>query len=294
LGHQVPLSGLSHIKHLPLRELDISGCEFNDSHLAVVGHMLDLRKLSMCDDNVKDASFSHLDKLVKLERLYTGGCTSITSTGLSHIKHLPLQALTIIRCNFRDSDMALIGQLSHLTTLVLSENYITSAGLSHITHLPLHTLFIATCSIKDSDLATVAQLSHLRDLSLVKNEDITDVGLSHLTSLKNLQFLYIGGCDNISAAGRAIFGDKVKIINALYGNDDVVDVVENIGWLDTSRQFLCNDLPNEILFGVAQWCRHRRLSIVQRWRNRRVFSLYTYAVIVLICAILWYQFQMVA
>jgi len=139
-------AGLSYLTGLTLQELHVSECSLGDSHMAVIGRMLHLRKLAIFWNlDVKDDSFLHLSKLVNLEEININGCRNITSAGLSHIKHLPIQELYADSAVMNDPDIAALAQFPHLKKLILSENNaITDLGLSYLASLKkLHWLDIS-------------------------------------------------------------------------------------------------------------------------------------------------------
>ena len=138
-----------------------------------------------------------------------------------------------------DADLALIGRLGHLETLMLfSSPTISEVGLSHlrgltrlkylhIRNLPrvsgaslahiaglteLEHLHFDTPRIVDADLAQLSGLVRLSSLVLMLDEtsDLTDAGLVHLEPLTGLRSLQLDRATKITNAGLAHLGKLTK------------------------------------------------------------------------------------
>lgn len=100
-----------------------------------------------------------------------------------------------------DSQMQVVGRLPRLITLQIDHSAgVTSQGLSHLTGLTsLQKLFANNTGIDDAGLAHLQNFRQLNTLD-VSYTKITDEGLKHLTSLPKLEVLRIVGT-NVTDAG---------------------------------------------------------------------------------------------
>lgn len=213
--HDSLLQSLAHMlsaytdKRYPLT-LDLSECV----HITNRG-MRPLRRVK----NLKD---------LKLRR-----CTSITDQGFSNIFNLTaLTSVDLSGCVCHSNGFQELGNLTCLRTLILHGNHrISCKVFQHINKLPqLETLDLSrtdvqlcgshkcACSkapsaltaltslnlrgctlIENKGLAiVVSKLTALRDLNLSWITNLTDVGVSTLTALKNLQTLKLYGCGKVT------------------------------------------------------------------------------------------------
>jgi hypothetical protein len=86
-----------------------------------------------------------------------------------------------------DSDLRLLADLPHVTSLDLTNTRITDRGLVHLSHLPLQSLSLTSTRVTDHGMILLRHLP-LEALALWKT-DIGDEGVHHLrglTTLKNM------------------------------------------------------------------------------------------------------------
>lgn len=92
-----------------------------------------------------------------------------------------------------DNDLFYAEQLTHLSTINISDTSLTDAGLCHLQELPnLLELDISKTRVTDAGLAIIAHVSTLTSLSII-DTNITDNGLSNLSSLARLTYINLNG-----------------------------------------------------------------------------------------------------
>jgi len=117
--------------------------------------------------------------------------------GVDYLSHVTEVALDH---RATDSDLMLIGRLSRLERLSISDSSITDAGLRHLRGLrTLRQLFLHSTPISDGGLAHLNSMGRLQLLTLVDTK-VTDAGLPYLRGLRCLQELDVP----ISIAERGI------------------------------------------------------------------------------------------
>lgn len=88
-----------------------------------------------------------------------------------------------------DMELAHVGRLGRVETLILDVTRISDAGLAHIRGLTrLKELTIAATSVGDAGLGYIEGLTRLQSLNL-NSTRVTDAGLEHLKGTRNLRGL---------------------------------------------------------------------------------------------------------
>ena len=142
-----------------------------------------------------DALAEQIAGLNSLEQLtLTDFEEGMTAGRLAFLKQLHhLHKIDIRNTNLPDQALAPISELSHLEILKLEFNDQLTDGvagyLQSLTHLV--ELDLAFVNITDAAMPSLSKLSGLQRLYLYGTQ-ITDRGVSHLASLKNLRMLYLG------------------------------------------------------------------------------------------------------
>jgi hypothetical protein len=183
------LKGLRHLRTLNL------GKQFTDAGLAHLKDVKTVRTINWgCD--VSDAGLAYLKGWTRLELIHIWD-SSITGTGLEHLKGLPLKHLSILSARapgykqFNDAGMAQVKGFPKLEILSVAGGDITDAGLAHLQGMVhLRHLTLVGDGITDKGLA------HLEALAKGKLEGleilcpgVTDAGLDHLKGMTNLKSL---------------------------------------------------------------------------------------------------------
>lgn len=201
-----------------LRLLDLRGCGAVNAELlgrlSSMEHLVALRLRGYnVDDNCVQAvsRFSHLTSFT-LEESPAG------NVGLAALAQLPLESLTLFRCNAINDeglkivsrwkklrslslrDMAIRGDfftelagLPSLRTLSAVQTMVADAALQHLVDCPqLEELALAQTLVTDNGLEAISRLTNLKRLDLAQTP-ISDQGLAQLANLKQLEWLNVSG-----------------------------------------------------------------------------------------------------
>lgn len=190
--------------------------------------------LDLSGSHIDDKSMAVLEKVKTLQVLYIDNCPYVTRTGLSHIKNMKrLRTLSIGTNGFTDDALEEVAKISSLKNLYAPINRFTDKGLaalknSHsLVFLDLSNTAITGDGLKntlsgnhfdamvlsnmyltDKDLAAISSLDIDR-LSLSNNPLITDIGVRHLSSMKQLKRLDLRGCNRVSATAHQILQSEL-------------------------------------------------------------------------------------
>jgi hypothetical protein len=138
--------------------------------------MKSLRSVVLTQTAVSDAGLANLKYLAALEEVILNRCPNLRGEGLANLKALPkLKTLRLIETKIEDLGLKHIGEMAGLEILDLGDS----------------SLAFGTSSIE---------------------YPLTDAGLVNLRGLKNLEFLTIRSCANVSDKGMvAALKDKPKL-----------------------------------------------------------------------------------
>lgn len=141
--------------------------------------------------NLKLLNDPKYDSLRKLEIIGTPNGGSLPTFNLETVVQVPtLTELRLKRVQLGEQQWASLKQMTNLRILGLDECESREVGMRDLKHLKsLRELSLAWVKIKDQDLQVIGQLTELESLNLTKCSMITDKGLQHLRSLKNLRKL---------------------------------------------------------------------------------------------------------
>ena len=139
-----------------LEHLDITGCDFSDVDVHVIGKLNNLRSL--------DLSF-----------------TKITGIALKELRSIPhLNSLSLCRTDISGENMTYIGSLQSLTELKLDGTNITNSDLTYVSKIKtLRVLTISRTSISDGGAKILRYMIWLEKLKISRTE-ITPAGYVRL------------------------------------------------------------------------------------------------------------------
>lgn len=192
------------IESKSLKWIDLSNTQITDGALTSLSKMKTLTHLYLSDTGITDngvRALSHLSGLKELSLMQTNiSDSSITFlTGLSELEYLDLRGNALT-----DQSLLLLKPLSKLRSLHLNGERLDNTGrsldlvqlsnkglASLATMHKLEQLELSNCGLSDDSLKYLGGLPSLNSLVLSRNHAITDAGLQHLKSLKNLRQLFI-------------------------------------------------------------------------------------------------------
>ncbi len=191
----VGLSYLPKLKHLKrLQTMGWSKTSITDAGLRTLSTMSSLQDLQVCGgEGITDAGIAHLAKMSGLESLaILSDSHSISDTSLGEISKLSQLKRLDLFCSatpFTVSGLNKLNALGQLEYLRVDagqrgEEVLDWSGMTH-----LADLMLGMPQTRDADLVSLGKLTSLKRLQCLTG--ITDVGLSHLAGLTELQFLNI-------------------------------------------------------------------------------------------------------
>ncbi len=213
-GNDMGDNGLVYIKDLPkLEYLCIKGKNFSDRGMVHIKNMKSLKMLSFHEDlsYISDAGLADISEIPNLEYLCLHAMKNITDKGIAHLtKMRSLKQLHIESAKITDKGLLSLSRIKTLEHLELPGplNGITDTGVSSLGTLPnLKSLKInqplrAEDYYTDKSLEALANCKKLEKLG-IGSPGITDVGLSYVAKLPNLNELLLFNCDNITNEGLA-------------------------------------------------------------------------------------------
>ncbi len=191
------LPRLARIK--PLARLDLRSETINDSSLAALTGLTDLKWLRISRTQVTGGGLRKLAALEQLTLLSLEG-PRIDDKALAPIARLPnLQTLHLRFTHIGDASLGQLSRLATLRHLDLSHSKVSGGGLRQIAKIEkLESLTLSHLNIEDADLAHLARLSSLKHLSL-SGTKITAAGLMHLKGLKQFESLDLRLCEGVTS-----------------------------------------------------------------------------------------------
>jgi len=193
--------------------------------LFYIARMGSLKRLYLQESRVSNVGVNRcLPKLTELEELSLF-CPSVNDEGLEFLKDMPkLVYLSLRSGNFTDAGMVHVRKCPPLRIIDLMYLPITDAGIKNLTgHPGMENIRLNYTEVTDRGLGYLKTMPNLKKLTIEKrgpqdlitdtgmmhlaqidslehlrlpNFGITEQGLSHVTRLKNLKYLWVGGNSN--------------------------------------------------------------------------------------------------
>jgi hypothetical protein len=171
------------IRHFKLRAVDISSIQ-----QCPTLENLDLLGTGVGDDGLKAIA----DKCRRLNTLYLE-YSGVTSAGMVHLKHLPLQALLLQFVGIDQAGLEQIAEIKSLQTLSLVGSDVGNLDLGVLAgQTRLKDLYLHATSFGDHNVSGLLQIPSLEMISL-SNTKITERGLQELANHPGLRKLELGG-----------------------------------------------------------------------------------------------------
>jgi len=204
-GLEISDDGIAHISTLvSLKELNISHCVgITDKAILHLNKLISLREinLSWCKQ-ITDKNFHILRELKSLRKLDISRCSNVGNTGLSSICIIE----SLVETNFGacvdvgDPGILIVSKkLTNLIKLHLVYTGVSDQGLKYLTNLHfLIALDITGCAnVTDQGISYLSTLTSLKELNISCTQ-VTDDGLSHLHLLTNLKVLNVSNCNHLT------------------------------------------------------------------------------------------------
>jgi hypothetical protein len=160
-------------------------------HAGMFRTIPDVKVVQLSGAGITDERALALSKLKKLQYIELDE-TSVTSEGLSHLRHAnKLEGLSLSHVS--DATLSSLHQLRQLQAFSLGSSQVTSAATyPQLRHLPrLQSLAIVACpNLNDKGFDAVGTLTDLREFNLYRTS-ITDHALAHVHSLSKLRRLLL-------------------------------------------------------------------------------------------------------
>ena len=269
------LAQLPRLKHLELpmpHHLDPKSylTPYTEKGIKELARVSSLEELFLAGPGVTDAAMAHIAQLVNLRSLNLFACP-VTDEGLAKLAALrALEDLTMMG----DSDVTIGGlnklncldRLTHLRVHSLSQNGapLQIENLSQLEYLMISTEKGST--FHDADLACLANLKRLKWVQMGTQLGITDAGMAHLSGLRAMDRLVIGGT-GVTDRGLAVLANMPRLDFAtINGNftDEGLRHLEGLRGLQyltirsagnfssAAKQRLRSNLPNIYTFALDQ------------------------------------------
>lgn len=195
--------GLDNLKNL--RVLSLINCAAPDGVFREIGTLTDLQRLSLDDTPLTDGHAAEVGKLKQLRALHVNALgpalAALTASGFRLLGALTeLRVLSLSNGTLTDEGLKHLAGLKNLRELDLSETHVTGAGMVHLAGMvELRDLHLGRTGVTDTGMQHLAALKKLEFLSLYRTE-ITDEGLTHVAKLSSLKKLDLSS-SAISNAG---------------------------------------------------------------------------------------------
>lgn len=190
---------MPHIAHLAgLRSLNLGQTDVTDKGLRYIKNLKSLEYLDI-PPRLTDRGMAYIAELTTLKGLYLGGVqiSQVTDAGLRHLSKLTsLEELYLRGERMGDAGLAHLRDLPRLEYLCLFGSHFTDRGMVHVKAMPslrILSFHEKLCRITDAGLVQISEMPKLQILCLHAMKNITDDGLAHLSKLRSLKKLNIGG-----------------------------------------------------------------------------------------------------
>ena len=174
-----------------LEKLVIWGGPVTNDQLKPLSRLAHLKGLVLGQMSIDDGVFQHiraLHDLAYLNLAYTN-----VEGDFTELANLPLQDLRLEGCRrVGDRCARSLAVFSRLRQLEIHMTGLTDDGVHHLAHLPLEVLWLGG-RITDRGMKVVATMTTLRHLD-VCCPGVTDEGVRALSSLKELEVLWLSNC----------------------------------------------------------------------------------------------------
>jgi internalin A len=233
-----------------------------DADLDRIEHLSGVERLDLSLTYITDEGMERLKALPGVTELNFFGAESITDVAVAHLRGWAhLRRLNLRGSDITDTSMEYVASLKKLRSLDVSFTQVSTPGLEYLAELTeLEEVMLGGNKITGAGLSVLSTLPNLKKLSLKGSQrrnsgywsvSLTDVDMELLGSLKQLEWLDIGGSERSPMNALSDLG-----IGKLAG-------LKNLRVLDISQ----TRVSNAGLAPLAELPKLERLSL---WRARRI------------------------
>jgi hypothetical protein len=199
------LAGLLRLRSVLLNETGVT-----DAGMATVGKVATLQNVDLRGCTISNAGLEPLAALSELKALRLSGesgATLVDDDGMKHVAKMKnLKALLLDFLWISEAGLEQLAGLDKLEELYLAKTLVGDDALATMSQFPrLKKLRVSQCQFENDGLAHLAKVTTLEDLDLSENNQINDLGMPHLSDLKQLKRLnlwrtYVGdpGVENLA------------------------------------------------------------------------------------------------
>jgi internalin A len=259
----------------PITEIDLRNCQLRDADLAYVRGLTSLKRLDLSDGyNIFTKNgVANLATLTNLEQISIRknfGSAQQLPLYLRALPHLKSLELAGSNDGNQDSDAAILGSMTGLETLTISDSF-SDAAMEHLARLTnLRELSIGATPITNIGAERLRSFRKLRNLTVYTGV-IDDDGFASLEDLHELEQLTLGGRELTTAVLKHVQAPKLRSLT-LSGpqfDDDVVPYLKEmtnlealhlvgtrlsdkgLAGLNSLKRLMLLDLPNGSLSGAG-------------------------------------------
>ncbi len=243
-------------------EVNLRGVELTDEDLAPLVSLTNLQSVLLNDTAITDGGLPPVGAVTTLRNLDLRGC-GISNDGLAHLVGLTsLRALRLSGKNnstqVDDRGMGHIGKLIGLKALLLDFLFISEDGLEQLKGLKgLEEIYLAGTLAGDEAAGVLKQFSRLRKVRLSQTQ-VSDSGLEQLKDIETLVELDVSENSLISDAGMVHLGTMKNLQKLNLWRLQISDAgleplgrLTNLAWLNLDNT-LTSDVGLPALSGLKK------------------------------------------
>ena len=207
-----------------LQSLQLRNCNVDDSELARLAGLLQLKMLDLEANPVTGSGLQSLETLAKLETLSLARCflRDRETAPLSGLKSLRVLRLSNNQVGDRTLQRLAEGGPQHLRELYLERTDVTDDGLAHLESFPdLEVVYLSATRVTGGGMQHLSGLEHLRAVDL-RMSGLTDENVQGLACLQQVRSLNVDG-NAISDAAVVVLARLRRLRNLTISGTTITD-----------------------------------------------------------------------